>query len=273
MRSTDFLIFPPSNLDFFWLVNFYFGFELPLCDFDLILFSPLLVVLELKFHFCVRGELRKRWLSVVGFKYMFTNKQCIKIKIKINSCNGVMDYGVMDFGFSVDLFCCVMIMWFDGLDEKMLTEGVLRPFELFPVIGFASVMVQGRGRMLVGGESFIRDDRVFRTTTRVGDIGFASVMVRGHGRMLVGVESFIRDDRVPRTTTRVGDIGFASVMVQLGHGRMLVGLRVMDSEVDSRAVSVRRSVRHDFFAPAVIPMRVTPVSAPGSLADDVGIGT
>ena len=49
--------------------------------------------------------------------------------------------------------------------------------------------------------------------------------------MLVGVESFeFRDDRVLKTTTRVGDVGFASVVVQ-GHGRMLVGLRVMDSDV------------------------------------------
>jgi len=66
-----------------------------------------------------------------------------------------------------------------------------------------------------------------------------------------------------------------SVMTRGVHVSEKSGRRA--DEVDSRAVSVRRrvvrTVRHDFFAPAVIPMRVTPVSAPGSLADDVGIGT
>jgi hypothetical protein len=130
-----------------------------------------------------------------------------------------------------------MIGWFDGMDERMLTKGVLRPFELFAVSrcgvmasGVASVTVQGHSRMLVGVESKFRDDRVLRTITRVGVIGFASVMVQGHGRMLVGVESKFRDDRVLRTSTRVGNVGFASVIVH-GHGRMLVGLRVMDSDV------------------------------------------
>ena len=66
-----------------------------------------------------------------------------------------------------------------------------------------------------------------------------------------------------------------SVMTRGVHVSEKSGRRA--DEVDSRAVSFRRrvvrTVRHDFFAPAVIPMRVTPVSAPGSLADDVGIGT
>jgi len=303
MRSAYFFIFLPINLQFCWLINFYFGFGLTLCDFVLI---PLLVVLELKFDFFYEvlitsfevltfnlkmtprkgskvavteavtiqtnqiqslnhclilvSDEPETFIDGLAFssigsgykkflKYMFTDKQYIKIKIKMNSSNGVMDSG-----FSVVWlwFRRLMIGWFEGMDERMLTKGVLRPFELFTASrcgvmasGFAPVIVQGRGRMLVGGESFIRDDRVFRTTTRVGDIGFASVMVQGrgrmlvggfasvvqgHGRMLVGVESFeFRDDRVLKTTTR-GDVGFASVMVQ-GHGRMLVGLRVMDSDV------------------------------------------
>ena len=109
----------------------------------------------------------------------------------------------MDSGFSVEWlwFRRLMIGWFDGMDERMLTKGVLRPFELF-------------------------------TVSRCGVMasGFASFIVQGHGRMLVGVESYeFRDDRVLRTTTRVGVIGFASVVQ--GHGRMLVGLRVMDSGV------------------------------------------
>jgi len=214
MRSTDFLIFPPSNLDFFWLVNFYFGFELPLCDLDLILFSPLLVVLEMKFHLCVCGELRNRWFSFVGSKYMFTNKQFIKIKIKINSSNGVME-----FGFSVNSFC---FLWFDGTDEDMLTEGVLRLFELFPV-----------SRCGVMDSGFALVDWLW--CYGVMEFGFSVdlfcfLWFDGTDEKMLAEGVLRLFELFPVSRCGVMDSGFASVIVQ-GHGRMLVGLRVMDSNV------------------------------------------
>ena len=81
---------------------------------------------------------------------MFTYKQYIKIKPKVSSSGNEVMNGVMDSGFSVEWlwFRRLMIGWFDGMDERMLTKGVLRPFELFTVSrcgvmasGFASVIV------------------------------------------------------------------------------------------------------------------------------------